>query len=140
MERINGLLTKECVQYRVDHLSVTSTQTPLVLFGFDPRFYSRNNWIGINPFAVVSGVDVRCESGENGLTKVIVRVNRGRAFLWAAYWIVFGIPVLLLPQPAGVIVFTVLSCTAWLGNVTFLAGYLISKEIADNLKDEKHLL
>ncbi|HET6841759.1 MAG TPA: hypothetical protein VFK06_08745 [Candidatus Angelobacter sp.] len=45
-----------------------------------------------------------------------------------------------MPQPANVIVFIVLAGAAWFGYVTFLAGYLIRKEIADHLKDDKYSL
>ena len=75
------------------------------------------------------------------MTKIIVRVNRGRAFLWTALLIVCGAPALLVvPPPAGVIVFIALASAVWFGNVTFLAGYLIKKEIGDHLKDDKHSL
>src|SRR5215831_11597848 len=87
LERIKGLLSEELVKYRADNLSVTSTQIPIVVFGFDPRRFSHANWIGINPFTNVSGVEVRCEATDNGLTKVIVCVNRLRAFVWVGFWV-----------------------------------------------------
>src|SRR5712692_2082096 len=87
LERIKGLLTKECVKYRAADLSVTSTQTPIVFFNFDPRGFSRSNWVGVNPFTYVSSVDVRCQAGDNGLTKVIVCVNRFRTFFLGTFWV-----------------------------------------------------
>jgi hypothetical protein len=42
-----------------------------------------------------------------------------------------------MPEPAGVILFIGFSSLAWLGNVCFLAGYLIKKEIGDCLKDSR---
>jgi hypothetical protein len=139
LERIKGLLAKECVKYKAADLSVTSTQTPIVIAGFDPRLYSHTNWVGVNPFAVVSGVDVRCESGDNGLTKVIVRIDRFRAFVWVAFWVACGAGVAsALPVLGGAILLIGVACAAWFGNVFFLGGYLIKKEIGDHLKEGKH--
>ena len=138
LERIKGLLTKECVKYRAANLSVTSTQIPLGL-GIDPRTYSHSNWVGINPFTAVSGVDVRCEAGDNGLTKVIVRVNRFRAFLWVGFSVACSAGVAsAMPVLGGAIVLIVIPCATWFYNVFFLGGYLIKKEIGDHLKDGKH--
>jgi hypothetical protein len=140
LERIEALLSKECVKYRAADLSVISTQTPMVLFNFDPRGYSRSNWVGVNPFKYVSGVNVRCESGENGLTKVIVRVNRLRAFILLAFWVACGsLAASAMPKPGGAILVIGIACAAWFGIVS-LGGYLIKKEIGDHLRDEKHQL
>jgi hypothetical protein len=139
LERIKGLLTKACVKYRAADLSVTSTQTPIVVFGFDPRLYSRTNWVGLNPFTYVSGVEVRCESVDNGLTKVIVRVNRLRAFVWVGFWVACSaLAASAMPEPAGTLVVVTFTSAAWLGIVSFLGGYLIKKEIGDHLKGGNH--
>jgi hypothetical protein len=139
LERVKSLLSKECVKYKVDNLSVMSTETPLVIVNFDPRLYTRANWVGVNPFAYVSGVDVRCAPGDNGLTKVIVRVNRFRSLLWVVFWVVNGgLVAFVMPEPEGairVILFVGFVCAAWFGNVSFLGSYLIKKEIGDHLKD-----
>ncbi len=136
LERIKDLLTKECVKYTVADLSITSTQTPAVVLGFDPRLYSHANRVGINPFAYVSSVEVRCESDGNGLTRVIVRVDRFRAFVWVGFWVACGaLAAYVMPAPGGAIIFVGISCAAWFGIVSFLGGYLIKKEIGDQLKE-----
>ena len=139
LERIKGLLTKECVRYRTDNLSVTSTQTPVVIFGFDPRLYTHTNWVGLNPFAYVSGIELRCEPGGNGLTKVTVRVDRFRAFVWVGFWVACSaLAALPMPELGGAIFAIGVSSAAWFGNVSFLGGYLIKKEIADCLNCDKN--
>jgi hypothetical protein len=82
LERIEGLLSKEGVKYRAANLSVVSVRTPIAVLGIQPKLYSHSNWVGLNPFTFVSAVEAQCEQLDSGLTKVTVRVNRLRAFLW----------------------------------------------------------
>jgi hypothetical protein len=134
LERIKALLSSEWVEYRTADLSVTSTRTPIIFFNFDPRLRSRNNWVGVNPFVCVSGSDVRCEPGGNGLTKVIVCINRFRAVFFLAWWVVLSlVAVFSMTEPAGALFFVGSTCAAWFGMVSFLGGYLIKKEIDDQL-------
>lgn len=58
-ERIEGLLSKEGVRYTAADLSISSVSTPIAVFGIQPRLYSRRNWVGLNPFAFVSGVNLQ---------------------------------------------------------------------------------
>jgi hypothetical protein len=136
--RIASLFSNEGVSYEIDSLGVNSTRTPIAVLGIQPVMYTHNNWVGINPFAFVSGVDVRCENLEGGLTKVIVRINRWRAFLIVGFSIACGgMAAAAMPEPGGAIVFIVFSCAVWFTHVSFLGGYLVKKEIADQLKVSK---
>jgi hypothetical protein len=139
LERIEGLLSKEQVEYKSDNLSVTSTKTPIVFFSFDRRLYSRANRVGLNPFTYVDSVDVRCEPADHGLTKVIVHVNRFRAFVLAAFWVAnAALVAAAMPEPGWVIraiLFIGFACAGWFGTVSFFGGYLLKKEISDCLKD-----
>ena len=138
-ERIEGLLSEEGVKYRAANLAIASTRTPTAVLGIQPKLYSHSNWIGLNPFTFVSGVDVRCEPpGDSEVTKITVGVNRLRAFLWVAFWL--GCDLLAasdMPRPGGAIFFVVFACAAWFGIVSFLGGYMIKKEISDCLKDRR---
>jgi hypothetical protein len=99
-ERIKSLLSKEGVEYRAADLSITSVRTPIAVFGFQAKLYSHSNWVGVNPFTFVSGVDVRCERGAGGLTTVTVRVNRFRALVWAAFWVMSSLlAAVAMPEP-----------------------------------------
>jgi hypothetical protein len=135
-ERIEGLLSKEGVKYTATNLAIASIRTPIVVLGIQSKLYSHSNWVGLNPFAFVSAIDLRFKEDESGLTRVTVRVNRLRGFLWVAFWITCGsLAVGAMPEPAGAILFIGIACAAWLGIVSFLGGYLIKKEIADRLSD-----
>jgi hypothetical protein len=134
-ERIEGLLSKEGVKYRAANLSVVSVRTPVAGLGIQPKLYSHSNWVGLNPFTFVSGVEAQCEQLDNGLTKVTVRVNRLRAFLWVAFWIACSsLVAIAMSEPGGAILVIGVVCAAWFGIVSFLGGYLIRKEIGDRLK------
>jgi hypothetical protein len=137
LERIEGLLSKEGVKYRAANLSVTSIRTPITVLGIQPKLYSRSNWVGLNPFTFVSGVEVRCEPSDNGFTKVTLRINRLRAFLWVAFWAACSfLAARGLPEPAGALFFITFFGVAWFGIVSFLGQYLVKKEISDCLKDQ----
>lgn len=133
--RLASLFSNEGVSYKMESLGISSTRTPIAILGIQPIMYTHNNWVSINPFAFVSGVDVRCEHGEGGLTKVIVRIDRRRAFLFVAIGIcVSGLAASAMPEPVGAMVFIGFSCAAWFMHVPMLGCYLIKKEIADHLK------
>jgi hypothetical protein len=135
--RIEALLSKEGVRYSAANLSVVSTRTPIAILGIQRSLYSRSNWVGVNPFTFVSGVEVKCEQDNSGLTKVTLRVNRFRAFLWTAFWIACSfLAARNIPEPGGSILVIVVGCAAWFGIVSFLGGYLVKKEIVDHLKHQ----
>lgn len=133
-ERIEKLLSHEGVKFNKTDLRITSTRTPMVVLGAQPKLYTRRNWVGLNPFAFITGIDVRCESSD-GVTKVNVRVNQRRSICWAAIWALCGyLTGRAMPQPAGTALFIVVMFAAWFGIVSFLGGYLVRKEIGDELK------
>ena len=137
-ERIEGLLSKEGVKYRAADLAIASTRTPFAVLSIQPKLYSHSNWVGVNPFVYVSGVDVRFKPDGEGVTKVTIRVDRLRAFLFAALGIAVGLLVACaLPEPAGVLFFIGFAAATWFGIVSFLGGYLVKKEISDRLKDHQ---
>lgn len=134
LKRIGALLSREGVRYSSVDLAIASSKTPFAVLGLDPRMYTRSNWVGINPFAFVSGLNVSCEPVDGRSTKVRLQIHRRRAVLWFAFWVVCGFFVArALPAPGGAIFFVALACVAWLGNVSFLGGYLIRKEIETEL-------
>lgn len=136
-ERIEGLLSKEGVRYTAADLSISSVSTPIAVFGIQPRLYSRRNWVGLNPFAFVSGVNLQFKEDGNGLTRVNVRVNRLRALLWVLFWIMCSSLVAgTMPAQGGALLLVGIACAAWFGIVSFLGGHLIKKEIADCLSDK----
>lgn len=137
-ERMEAMLSKEGVEYTATNLAIASVRTPIVVLGIQPKLYSHGNWVGINPFAFVSGVDLRFKQDEEGHTRVTVRVNRSRGLLWVAFWMTCGsLAARAMPESGGVILLAGIACAAWFGIVSFLGGHLIKKEIADHLSDRE---
>lgn len=97
--------------------------------------YSKRNWIGLNPFPWISGIDARCQPGKSGSTHVIVKVNRERAFLYALFqFSMCGLGSAALPTLVDAILFIAFSsAVAWFGCM-FVPEYLIKKEITNCLK------
>lgn len=138
--RLGDLFARAGVQYRTEGLRILSTSTPVALLSAQRTLYSNRNWVGLNPFAFVSGVDLRCHLGKSGRTEITIQVNKLRTFLWVAFWsCCSGLTAVGLPQPEGAILFISVSLTAWFALVSFLSGYLIRKEIAGCLKENVHV-
>jgi len=134
-ERIGALLAREGVAYVVSERSLVSTGTPVVLLGFQPKLYSHANWVGINPFAFVTGVDLSWEPGQGSATAITLRINQRRALLWVAFWVACSAMAATgLPRLWGSLLVVGVFCAAWLGIVSFLGSYLLTKEISDCLK------
>ncbi len=127
---------RSCTILLSDDPTGASVRTPIAVVGIQPKLYSHSNWVGLNPFTFVSGVEVQCEQVDSGLTKVTVRVNRLRTFLWVAFWVACSLlAARRMPEPGGAILVIGVACAAWFGLASFLGGYLVKKEISDRLKD-----
>jgi hypothetical protein len=132
--RVGELFAKEGVQFRTEGLSIFSISTPIALLSFDRTLYSNRNWVGLNPFTFISGIDVRCRLDKSGVTEIVVQVNKFRTFLWVAVWVSSsGLAASAMPIAQGALLFIAVSLAAWFGLVSFLSGYLIKKEISDCL-------
>jgi hypothetical protein len=133
--RIGELLAKEGVKYRIEGLSLFSISTPIALFSFQRILYTKKNWVGVNPFTYISGVNVRCHPDESGVTQIIIEVNKFRTFAYVAIWVCSsGMASAGMPTLTDAILFIVMSSVAaWFVLVAFLGGYLVKKEIANCL-------
>ena len=97
--------------------------------------YSNRNWVGLNPFPFITGVDVRCQPNKAGITKVVVQVNRARAFFFMGFQ-VWCVSLGSLGMPTLAYALLVIAATiplAWITSVG-VAGELIKKEITHSLK------
>jgi hypothetical protein len=118
VERVKDLLKREGVQHRTEGLSIVSISTPIAVLSFQRVLYSKRNWVGLNPFTFISGVDVRCRPDKSGLTEVTVQVNRFRTFLYVAFWGLGRRPSgISYIKPDGATLTTVVGLTAWFGLV-----------------------
>jgi len=134
-ERIQKLLSDEGVRFENAESIIHSTSTPIVILGVQPRLYTSRNWVGVNPFGFITGVDVRI-SAADCVTSVTVQVNRRRSFCWTAAWVLCALLAgRAMPEPAGTVFPLGVALAAWLGIVVFLGGYLVKTEIRNALNN-----
>jgi len=135
MQRMEDLFAREAVRFSRDQLSIRSTETPLAILGIQGRLYSRRNWVGLNPFAFVSGMEVRCESGESGVVRISIHIDQFRTFIWVAFLAACsGFAALAMPELGWAILFiAAVTVGAWFVLVWFLGGFLVKKEVRDCL-------
>lgn len=64
-----------------------SARTPVPLLNVDPRLYSRRNWVGINPFALVTSVEAITRAVSGG-TVIDVSIDRRRMVMLLIFEVV----------------------------------------------------
>lgn len=134
IQRMEDLFTKESVQFRTGDLSISSVKTPIAM-GIQPKLYSKRNWFVLNPFAFISGVEVRCESGAGGVVRVSIHIDQFRTFIWVAFLATCsGFAAVATPGLGwAILLIAAVTVGAWFVLVRFLGGFLIKKEIRDCL-------
>jgi hypothetical protein len=83
LSRLCQLLEIEGVKVECDEAGVRSLRTPIPLINVDPRLYSRRNWVGINPFALLTGLRMTTTTGDDGAL-IDVSIDRRRVVLLLA--------------------------------------------------------
>lgn len=135
LARVKELLSTEGVKVEETNCRIRSFRTPVAIIGIQPRMYTRRNWVGINPFVCVSGVEATFESIANGRTKVTIQVNQLRAYLIVAFWVAIGyFAARGLDGPWGAVLFIAVAVVAWAGVVWFVGGRLVRIEIGRVLR------
>ena len=131
LDRVAGLLTAERVSYTRTEQGLQSTRTPLGLT-FQGVWYSRRNWVGLNPFAHVTAVNVSCPGAGTSAGLVTVRVDRTRALQMASPYLLGYVLAPLVPLPAAI--FAIAACTGliWF-TVSYVAGHLLEHELSEAL-------
>jgi hypothetical protein len=92
ISRLVELLEAGGVEVAREESVLRSVRTPVPLLNVEPRLYSNRNWLGINPFVLVTSVEMRAAASANG-TVVNVSIDRWRVILiWAlaAFLVLFS--------------------------------------------------
>ena len=134
MGRLLTLLDTEGVAHNPGTKSVRSLRTPIPLLSADPRMYSRRNWVGVNPFALVTAIEVNAVTTHDG-TVMDVTVDRRRLLVLLAIeiWLVC---LIALRAPLAV---TIASAVFMLGACLVLLRWshtLVKYEIEQQLQGE----
>ena len=80
LSRLAQLLEIEGVKVNREGGGVRSLRTPMPLLNVDSRLYSRRNWVGINPFVLLTAIEIRATASDGG-TLLNVSVDRRRIVL-----------------------------------------------------------
>lgn len=83
VRRMEKLLGNESVRFIVDEnaMSITSTRIPFPMIGIDMRLYSRKNWVGVNPFVFVSGIEIAFVKTGRDSTRLDVSIDLRRTLV-----------------------------------------------------------
>ncbi len=132
IERLQALLRSEHINFHVDGNNIITTDIPLPIFSFDKRLYSRNNWLGINPFVVVSRIDFAIQGTAN--IQIDITIDRLRSFV--IYLLIISLACLIVTSIPnlyfGICFFLFFIIISWL--ILFkLCIYLIVNEINKSL-------
>ena len=131
--RAASLLTAERVSYSRTEQGLQSTRTPLGLT-FQGIWFSRRNWVGLNPFAFVTAVSISCSGANTSSGTATVRVDRTRALGLASPYLVGFVLAPVVPLPAAII--AVAACTGLIWFIVcYVAGHLLERELSEALAD-----
>jgi hypothetical protein len=83
LRRLAQLLESEGVKIDREESGIRSLRTPIPLLNVDPRLYSRRNWVGINPFALLTSVEMKATANSSG-TAINVLIDRRRIVMLLA--------------------------------------------------------
>lgn len=83
LRRLIRLLETEGVKVDRQESEIRSLSTPIPLLNLDPRLYSKRNWVGINPFALLTSVEMKATTGSSG-TVINVSIDRRRIVMLLA--------------------------------------------------------
>jgi hypothetical protein len=138
IKKIEALFKDEGVEFRSTTSHIESTSTPIAILSLQPQMYSRKNWLGFNPFSYISNVSVDVNPTEDNYVKVVVVANRRRAYFYVTFFAIAGLSAArAISEPAGMILFILLTLGSWLLFVSLLGGHLVRKEIGDALMREE---
>ena len=132
VQRLQSLMRSEHVSFIVNGNNIISTSIPLPILSIDKRLYSKNNWIGINPFVVLSSIVFTIQ--ETTEIKIHVTINKTRSYvIYSLIVFLVGFVSAAIPNfYFGICFFIFFSIVSWL--ILFqLYIYLITKEISKSI-------
>lgn len=98
LSRLVKLLETEGVKIEREEAGVRSLRTPIPLINVDPRLYSRRNWVGINPFALLTGFRMTMAASEGG-SSIDVSIDRRRVVLLLAFEVLVVLAMVFRAPP-----------------------------------------
>jgi len=78
---VSRLLTKRSVKHTVQGNCIRSTDIPIPFVNWDRRLYSRDNFVGVNPFIFIGRLTVEVKPEIGSKTYLHITANQGRAYI-----------------------------------------------------------
>ena len=120
-KRIENLLTYENVDFSVQPNSIRSTYIPIPLVNFDKRLYTRKNWVGINPFIYISGLEILFTELSATETRIEINIDQRRAiFFYCMFLCLVFLVALALPT-----IWASISCFLFIAISSYLLVFLL---------------
>jgi hypothetical protein len=79
--RLAEFFTSEHISFNANPNSLRSTSIPFPIVNFDRRMYTRKNWVGINPFIFISGIEMFFTESNTKETQVDVTIDEYRTIV-----------------------------------------------------------
>jgi len=132
LPKIARLLEEEYVEFEIERNAIRSTRTPVTFVNIDRRNFSRLNWVGMNPFVYVTGIEVEFHPEDpRGAYRLIVDRTRLRILMGSVLLLLICPISLAIPMEGIPILFAFWGLVfLWF---RYLSGELIRNEIAQAL-------
>lgn len=136
LNRVAILLIREGVTIQKQSHSIKSIRTPVVFLGFDRRLYTKGNWVGINPFVFISGVEVKCSETTQGGTEIDIVVDQRRTSLiyFLALINVFVVASVLPNHELGILLFVVAGAALFFLLFKLIGYQLVTHQIRNEIE------
>jgi len=128
---LSELFGQESVLFQCEGQTIQTTATPIAFVGADRRLYSRNNWVGVNPFVFVSEVYISLKNTDESTEVEVVVGKRITLIIYCVAAIVFLVVASVIPEKVR-LVFAVASSLFYF-MVNYFSGSLLKLEISKKL-------
>ncbi len=88
--------------------TIWSVRTPAPLSNWNRRGYSRGNWVGINPFSLITAIKVGCTTDTAGNAVLDVVVDTLRTVLWLGFAVALACAFWACAPPSVALPFTII--------------------------------
>ena len=83
IELVSSLLSKRSVKHSINNNQIVSTNIPIWFFmlRYSRRLYSRDNFVGVNPFIYIDNIKINVETELEKKTKLDITVTQIRSYM-----------------------------------------------------------
>jgi hypothetical protein len=131
---VSQLLRKRSVEHTVGGNCITSTDIPIILLNWDKRMFSRDNFIGINPFIFIDRLTVEVKPESESKTRLHITANRGRAYIPLIFIIPPALWVLMVENSFAGLMMLIFAVLYYLFTFQVVVGRLLLREIERALR------